>query len=315
MTRINSLYWSQTSPMFFCIQNGTFAPELQVSMGPSPHLMFLHWKQRLLDQKYKYLWVSAIICGFVHAKSVISTRITSLHESQTSPVVLWMQNSVISTRITSLHGSHNSDLSIRIASLYGSQPSSVVLCIHDCDIMTRINSLYWSQTSPMFFCIQNGTFAPELQVSMGPSPHLMFLHWKQRLLDQKYKYLWVSAIICGFVHAKRVISPRITSLHESQTSPVVLWMQNSVISTRITSLHGSHNSDLSIRIASLYGSQPSFVVFAWKTASFGSEIQVSMGPSHHLWFCAFKTATLASESLVPMGPSPHLWLLHSKRRL
>ena len=67
------------------------------------------------------------------------------------------------------------------------------------------------------------------------------------------------------------------------------------------------NGDFNTRIAGLYGCQPSSVVFACKTASFGTELQVSTGPSHHLWFCAFKTAPLASEILVSMGPSPHLW--------
>ena len=42
----------------------TLGPELQVSMGPSPHLRFLHAKQRLLDQKYKSLWVPDITYGF-----------------------------------------------------------------------------------------------------------------------------------------------------------------------------------------------------------------------------------------------------------
>ena len=59
------------------------------------------------------------------------------------------------------------------------------------------------------------------------------------------------------------ILARITSLCVPQTSPVVLCMQNSV---------------LSIRITSLYGTLPSSVVFARKTASFGPELQVSMGP-------------------------------------
>ena len=74
-----------------------------------------------------------------------------------------------------------------------------------------------------------------------------------------------------------VISARITSLHGTQTSPVVLCIQNNVISGRITSL---------------YGSQASSVVFALKTAHLVSELEVSMGPSPHLWFCAFTTATL-----------------------
>ena len=75
------------------------------------------------------------------------------------------------------------------------------------------------------------------------------------------------------------------------------------------------NSDFRPRITSLYGSRPSSVVFACKTATLGSELEVSMGPRPHLWFCAFKTATLASELLVSMGPSPHLWFLQAKQRL
>ena len=70
---------------------------------------------------------------------------------------------------------------------------------------------------------------------------------------------------------------RIDSLNGSQTSPVVLCMQNSVISTRNTSLHWS---------------QPSFVAFAFKTAALGPELQVSIGPRPHLWFFASKTALL-----------------------
>ena len=92
---------------------------------------------------------------------------------------------------------------------------------------------------------------------------------------------------------------RINSLYGSQTSPVVLCMQNSAISTRIISL---------------YGYQLSSVVFACKRAPFGSELQVSMGHRHHLCFFAFKTATLAPELHVTMGPSPHQWLLHAKER-
>ena len=43
----------------------------------------------------------------------------------------------------------------------------------------------------------------ELPVSMGPSPHLWFLHAKQRLLDQNYKSLWVPDLTCRFVHEKQ----------------------------------------------------------------------------------------------------------------
>ena len=88
------------------------------------------------------------------------------------------------------------------------------------------------------------------------------------------------------------------------TSPVVLCMENSVISVRITSLYGSETSPvvlcmqknvISIRITSLYGSQPSSVVFVRKTATFGSELQVSMGPKLRLLMCESKTAYLDPE--------------------
>ena len=75
------------------------------------------------------------------------------------------------------------------------------------------------------------------------------------------------------------------------------------------------NNVISIRITSLYGSQPSFVVFACKTATFGPEFQVSLGPRTHLWILAFKTATLAPELQVSMGLSLHVLFLHSKQRL
>ena len=63
---------------------------------------------------------------------------------------------------------------------------------------------------------------------------------------------------------------------------------------------------ISIRITSLYGSQPSIVAFACKTATLEPDLQVSMGPKPHQWFFAFKRATLAPELLVSMCPRPHL---------
>ena len=154
------------------------------------------------------------------------------------------------------------------------------------------------------FAFKTPPLAPDLQVSMGPSPHLWFLHAKQLLWDQNYKSLLGTDLTYRFVHAQSVISTRITSLHETQTSPVVLCMQNSVISNRITSLNGSHtspvvlcmqNNVISIRITSLYGSQPLSVVFARKTATFASELQVSIGPRLHLLICACKRACLDPE--------------------
>ena len=124
-------------------------------------------------------------------------------------------------------GIQNCDFSTRIASPYGSQPSTVILCIHNSHIMTRIKSLYGSQTLPTVLCMENNVIsiritslclsqpsnvvftcktaplARELQVSMGPSSHLWFLHAKQRLLDQNYQSPWVPDLTCRFVHAQQ----------------------------------------------------------------------------------------------------------------
>ena len=54
-----------------------------------------------------------------------------------------------------------------------------------------------------FCAFTTATLAPELQVCRGPTPHLWFLHAKQRLLDQNYKSQWVSDLTCHFVHAKQ----------------------------------------------------------------------------------------------------------------
>ena len=75
------------------------------------------------------------------------------------------------------------------------------------------------------------------------------------------------------------------------------------------------NSVISAWITSLYGSQPSSVVFASKTATFGAELQVPMCPRHNLSFCACKPPCLATELQVSMGSSSHLWFMDAKQCL
>ena len=168
--------------------------------------------------------------------SVISTRITSLQGSQTSPVVLCMQNNVISIRITSLYGYQPSFVifACKTASLgpelrvsMGPRPHLCFFCIQNGDFSTRIAGLYGWQPSSVVFAGKTASFWSELQVSMvcrphlsycackttwlvwellvsmGPSPHLWILHAKQRLLDLIYKSLWVPDFACWFVNAKR----------------------------------------------------------------------------------------------------------------
>ena len=181
-------------------------------MCPSPHLLFLHAKQLILDQNFKYLWVPALICGFCIPNSEFWPRITSLYGSQTSPALVCNQNGVICTRISNLywfqHSSvvlclQNSDFMTRLTSLYGSLTSSVVLSAHNSVLSTRINRLYWFQPSPVVLWMQNSVFRTRITSLWGPRPHLWFLHAKQRLLDQNNKPLWVPDMTFRFVHVRQ----------------------------------------------------------------------------------------------------------------
>ena len=127
-------------------------------------------------------------CGFCIQNSDFWTRITSLCGSQTSPVIFCMQNSVPSIRSTSLHGS---------------QPSRVVF---ECKTATYgpEKQISMCPRYHVSFCACNPAWlAPELLVSMGPSPFLWLLHAKQRFLEQNYKSVWDPDLTCRFVHANQ----------------------------------------------------------------------------------------------------------------
>ena len=161
-------------------------------------------------------------------------------------------------------------------------------------------------TSPhVWFCAcKSATLAPELLVSIGPSPHLRFLHAKQGNLDQHpslYGFQTSPVVLCA---QNSVISTRNSSFYGFQPSSMVLCIQNSDFWNNISSLYRAQtspvvlcmqNSVISIRITSLYGCQPPSVVFIFRTAYYGPEWLVSIGPRPHLSFCACKTAWLASE--------------------
>ena len=173
----------------------------------------------------------------------------------------------------------NSNFWTGITSLCVSQTSPVVSCMHYSVISTRMTCLYISQPFPLVFTCKTATFGAELQVPMGPRPHLSFLAAKQRLFEQNNKSLWVPDLNCRLCMQYIVISIRITCLYLSPPWSV-FWLQSSVFWYRIISLYGPQtspvvlcmqNSVISIRITSLYGSQPSSVVYGCKTATFGPE--------------------------------------------
>ena len=132
--RISSLYGSQTSPVDLCMHNIVLRFRMTI----------VYWSQPS----------SVVLCI---QNSDFSFRISSLFWSQTSPVDLWMQNSVLTSRMTLV---------------YWSQPSSVVLCIQNSIFSIRITSINGSQSSFVAFACKTASLGPELQVSMGPRPHL-----------------------------------------------------------------------------------------------------------------------------------------------
>ena len=196
-TRKTCLFDSKTSPVVLCMQNRVISTRITGLYAPSPAVRFLHTKQPHLDQNYTSLWVPDFTCGFVYSKQRFRSKIACVYASQTSPVILCLKNGVPSIRITSLYGS----------------------CLH-----------LWFLNAKQRHLDQNNT------PLWAPDTTCHFVHTKQRELHQKNWSQWVPALICGFCMQNREFWSRITSLHRSQTSPVILCMQCCEISTRITSL-------------------------------------------------------------------------------
>ena len=130
----------------------------------------------------------------------------------------------------------NSDIGTRLTSLYGSQTSSVVMSKHNSVLSPRIKRLYGFQPSRVVLCCKSATLAHELLVSVGPSPHLWFLHAKQRLLyEHTSLYGFQTSTVASCIH-NSVISTRITSFYGFQPSSVVLYLQNSDLRTKLACL-------------------------------------------------------------------------------
>ena len=172
----------------------------------------------------------------------------------------------------------NSDFLNRITSFYGFQPSSVVLCVENSDFRTKIACLYGSKTSLVILCKQNSVPSIRITSLYESQPSSVVFGCKTATLGPDFKCVWVPALVCGFCMQNSGFWTQIANLYWSQISRVVLCLQSSMISSRTTCL---------------YGSQPFSVVFEYKTATFGAELQVCMGPRRHLSFCACKSAWLA----------------------
>ena len=137
-------------------------------------------------------------------------------------------------RNTSLYGSHtspvvlclqNNVITIRITRLYGYKLSSVVLHAKH-DFWIRITSLYWFQISPVDLCMQNSVLRSTMTLSIGPSLHLWFCAFKTATLASEMRVsMGLSPNLWFIALQNSDISTRIASLYGSQTSPVVLCMK------------------------------------------------------------------------------------------
>ena len=152
------------------MQNSVISTRITGVSGSQPSSVFFACQTAPLDQNYKSLWVPDLTCPFVHANSVICTKMTSSHGFQRLSVVLCMKNSDFRTRITSLCSwrdpncgfcIQNSDFWTRITSLYGSQTSPVIFCKQNSVPSIRITSLHGSQPSSVVFACKTATFGSE----------------------------------------------------------------------------------------------------------------------------------------------------------
>ena len=201
--RNTSLYGTLPSSADFACQRAALGPEWQDSIGPWPHLWFFVFKEATLAPELQVSTDPSPHLWFLHAKQDFWIWIINLCWSQSSPMVLCMQNNLISIRNTSL---------------YGTLPSSAVFACQTAALGPEWQESMGPWPHLWFFVFKEATLEPELQVSIGPSPHLWLFHAKQDF------WIWI------------------INLYGSQTSPMVLWMQISVISNRNTSLHGSQTS-------------------------------------------------------------------------
>ena len=150
-----------------------------------------------------------------------------------------------------------------------------------------------------FCAFTTAWLAPELLGSIGPRPYLWFSVCKTACLASELLVsMGPSPHLC-FCIQNSDFWTRITNLYGSQTSPVVLYRQYSVISTRITCL---------------YGSQPLSVIFACITATFGSEYKFSMGTRPHLSFLHAKQRLLVQNNKSLWVPDMTYHFVHVQQR-
>ena len=165
---------------------------------------------------------------------------------------------------------------------------------------------------------------------MSSSPHLRFFFMQNSdFRTRRTSLYWSHTSSVVLSTHNSVLSTRIKRLYGFQPSPVVSCMQISDFNTRMASLYGFQLSSVvpfmqnSYFKTNLYWSQPSSVVFACKTATFGPAYKSLWVPDNTCLYVSqlssvvfeCKTTHFGPELQVSMGPRSHLWFLHAKHRL
>ena len=133
--RISSICGSQPSSVVFACKTATLGPQLQVSMAPRSHLWFFAFKTGTLAPELQVPMGPCPHLRFLHAKQRL---LDQNYKSLCVPAII------------------------------------SGLCIQNSDFSITITSLYVSQPSFVAFACKTATLGPEIQVSMGPRPHLWF---------------------------------------------------------------------------------------------------------------------------------------------
>ena len=172
----------------FCAGNTAWlAPEFLVSMGPNPHLWFLHAKLRILDQNFQCLWLPALICGFCMQTATSGPKLHVSLGPRTHLLFSACKTACLASEL-----------------LVSVGPNPYLWFLHaNRDFWSRITSLYRSHTSPVIFCMQNSVPSIKIASLCGSQPLSVVYACKQRLLDQNNKSLWVPDFTCNFLHAKQ----------------------------------------------------------------------------------------------------------------
>ena len=175
--------------LWFCaFKRTTLGPKLHVSMGPRPHLRFSACKTACLASELLVSTGSSHHLWFLHAKQRL---LVPNNKSWWVPDITCRFVRVIQRDST------------WITCLYGSQPLSVVFACKTVPFGAELQVCMGPWPHLSFCACTTAWLASELLASMDPSPHLWFLDAKQWLLDLNNKSLWVAYITCRFVHAKQ----------------------------------------------------------------------------------------------------------------